>query len=240
MQIIPLYVTQIIDQQEVTIVPVLLKTASGNYLVDCGYEESFDKLRAQLLQHGVDVSDLNAVIITHDDYDHVAGLKPLKQIHPTIQLYSSTLESDALCGKIKSERLVQAEMSLSSIPDDFRPWALQFIEKLKHVERFHINHLWEDGTIFENELLVVHTPGHTRGHISLFALHERLLISGDALVIENGLLKIANPQYTLNMKEALNSVEKIRQLKPRKIICYHGGIIDNNIDEQLHLILSQA
>ena len=43
-----------------------------------------------------------------------------------------------------------------------------------------INHLLKDGDIYEG-LLIIHTPGHTPGHISLLDTELELLIGGDAL-----------------------------------------------------------
>ena len=68
------------------------------------------------------------------------------------------------------------------------------------------------------------TPGHTKGHISIYLPECSTLITGDALVLEDGRLTIANPQYTLDLERANESAEKIRALDVKTIICYHGGV----------------
>ncbi len=85
----------------------------------------------------------------------------------------------------------------------------------------------------EHGILVVHTPGHTKGHISLFHPKTKTLVAGDSMVIENGKLNIANPSFTLDIKSAVKSLEKIKKLNPCKIICYHGGILEEDINEKL-------
>lgn len=226
-----------IDGEHVVIFPVLIQIAGRNYLVDCGYDETSDELQRELNAFGVDSGDLTGVIITHDDHDHLGGLRQLKQKNNNLKVVCGEHEKDSVSGKIKSERLVQAENSLTTIPEEYKSWALNFIEKLKKVQRFAVDEVLCDNAIFEDALIAVHTPGHTKGHISLFLPKEKTVITGDALVIENGAFNIANPAFTLDMQQALKSAEKIKNLNPLKIICYHGGIMDENVNEKLEDLL---
>ncbi|MEZ4809263.1 MAG: MBL fold metallo-hydrolase [Allomuricauda sp.] len=222
-----------------TIHPVLIQTKDKNYLVDCGYEETFESLQHQLQLHGVSINDVTGVIITHDDIDHLGGLKPIKA-HNNVTVYCSDIEKDSVSGTIKSERLVQAEASLDKIPAEYRTWALDFIAQLKGIQRYKVDHVLKGNDLFEREILIVNTPGHTKGHISLLFQKEGTLIAGDAMVIDdNGDLDIANPQFTLDLDSALISIEKIKSLKPKKIICYHGGIIEAEIDKKLDGLLQK-
>jgi len=101
-------------------------------------------------------------------------------------------------------------------------------------------------TVCDNEyigegLRVIFTPGHTAGHISLMLEVEddKIIFAGDALAFENGKLEIANPQFTLDMDKCKKSIEKIKALSPNKIICYHGGIIKENVDSLLDELLKK-
>lgn len=232
-----LRIEKTIDGEQVVFFPALLRHAGRNYLVDCGYDETSDELENELKALDVEPGDLTGVIITHDDHDHLGGLRKLKQKNKNLKVICGEHEKDSVSGKIKSERLIQAEVSLNTIPVEYKDWAMNFIEKLKKVERFAVDEVLSDNAIFEDELIAVHTPGHTKGHISLFLPKEKTVIAGDALVIENGEFNIANPAFTLNMQQALKSVEKIKNFNPLKIICYHGGIIDKNVNEKLEALL---
>ena len=66
---------------------------------------------------------------------------------------------------------------------------------------------------------------------------EKLLVAADALVVENGVLELANPQFALDLPQALASVKKIRKLTIRKLICYHGGVFDQDIKVHLDRLL---
>ncbi len=116
---------------------------------------------------------------------------------------------------------------------------MSFIQKLQNIQRFSVDKVFQDNEIFEDDIIVIHTPGHTKGHIALFIPKLNTLIAGDSIVVENGVLNIANPTYTLDMKQAIHSIEKIKQLNPKKIICYHGGIVDEDIVPKLESLISK-
>ena len=237
MKLTVLKIKKVTPEETNEIFPVLLQQEARSYLVDCGYEETAGALESELENWGVALKDLTGIIITHDDYDHLGGLKHLKHGNQHLKIYCGELETDSVSGLVKSERLIQAETSLESIPPEYRNWAENFIHQLKKVQRFGVDNGFADQEIFEQEILIVHTPGHTKGHISLYLINEMTLIAGDALVIEDGRFNIANPDFTLDLETAVKSVEKIRKLSPRKIICYHGGVMTQNIDKELEALI---
>lgn len=57
-------------------------------------------------------------------------------------------------------------------------------------------------------------------------------------MIENGELAIANPEYTLNMTDAKNSVMKLLGYEIDTIICYHGGIYNKDIKSSLSKVIT--
>lgn len=239
MNLIPFKIEKEIDNKPEILFPTLIQCNDQNYLVDCGYKETVPEFEIQLKALGVEIQHLTGVMITHDDYDHLGGLSELKKMNPRLKVFCGSLENESISGTIKSERLIQAEKSLHMMPLEYKNWALNFIEKLNNVEKVNVDKTFEDNEVFENDLIIIHTPGHTKGHISVYYPKEKTLIAGDALVVENDEFNIANPTYTLDMSQALNSVEKIRKLAPQKIICYHGGIIEDRIDEKLRTLLNK-
>lgn len=209
---------------QVILHPTLLTINGKHYLIDCGYEETYDELVQQLQQLGVAVSDLYAL---------------LKAQHPGLLVYCSEVEEASVSGAIKSERLEQAERSLEVLPAEHLPWARQFIQQLQQIKRIQPDGTFRDGEWIEGEVQVIATPGHTKGHVSFYILAQQTVIACDAVVVENDALNIANPQFALDLEKAVQSVALIKALKPEKLICYHGGLAAEDVEKKLEDLMKQ-
>ncbi len=230
-------VHKVFGGREVTLYPTVLELNGKKYLIDCGYEETFDEFLAGLKNLQIEVTDLHAILLSHDDIDHLGALYLFKSKNPNLIVYSSSIEAPYISGKNKSERLQQAEDSLINVPKEHKAWAEGFIEQLKGIKRMEVDLVLEDNEKIENEIEVIFTPGHTKGHISFYVPSQQLVIANDAVVVEEQGLDIANPQFTLDMHQAINSVERIKRLSPKKMICYHGGIVEGEINEKLNALI---
>lgn len=88
---------------------------------------------------------------------------------------------------------------------------------------------------------VISTPGHTPGHISLYLRREKTLIAGDALTAEDGrLMGPPPPPHTLDTTTAWQSVGRLAELDVERIVCYHGGIVDEDPGGQLRRVLREG
>jgi N-acyl homoserine lactone hydrolase len=64
----------------------------------------------------------------------------------------------------------------------------------------------------ESDVLLVHTPGHTRGSMSVFVDAElRYAIAGDAIPTKNNFVKMVPPASNYDEGLALESIKKIRR-----------------------------
>lgn len=122
-------------------------------------------------------------------------------------------------------RLLQAEEVLKVMPEEQKQFGIEFCETLRKVKLVNVDIMVKDGDNFDwaGGCQVISTPGHMPGHISLFLTKTNSIVTGDAAVIENGELVIANPQFTLDLNLAENSLEKIISMNADNYYCYHGG-----------------
>jgi glyoxylase-like metal-dependent hydrolase (beta-lactamase superfamily II) len=80
---------------------------------------------------------------------------------------------------------------------------------------------------------VIHTPGHTPGHLSLFVKRARLLIAGDELRVEGGELVGPSESATPDMESAKASLAKLTDYQIDYVLCYHGGLYGPNASEEI-------
>ncbi|WP_099192301.1 MBL fold metallo-hydrolase [Tepidibacter mesophilus] len=220
------------------IFPVILSDQNEVVLIDCGYPGFLPLIKTAAKSNKIDISKLTKIIITHHDFDHMGALAELKREYPYIKILASVNDEKYISGKEKSLRLQQAESIYDKLPDDKKESAKKFHEFIESIESVQVDICLKDKDCFSwcGGVEVIDTPGHMPGHISIYIKESKTLISGDALVIENDKLIIANPQYTLDMVNAKNSIKKLLDYEIDRIVCYHGGIYTKNIKESLQNI----
>jgi glyoxylase-like metal-dependent hydrolase (beta-lactamase superfamily II) len=223
-----------------SIFPVIISDEQEMVLIDCGYPGFLPLLKDTAEKEGLDFNKLTKVIITHHDFDHMGALAQIKKEYPNIKILSSAEEEKYISGKEKSLRLQQAEDLYDQLPESEKENARNFHKMLESVENVKVDLGLQDKQFLDwcGGIEVITTPGHMPGHISIYLKETKTLIAGDALVVENGKLMIANPQYTLDMQKAKESIRKLMSYEIDTILCYHGGVCRENIEDALELMIN--
>lgn len=221
------------------IYPVLLNDDSEMILIDCGYPGFLTLIEECAIKNNINLNNLTKLIITHHDFDHMGALAEFKRKYPNIKVMAPKEDIPYIEGNRKSLRLQQAEYIYESLPDEEKPQAEIFHKALASVENCKVDIALSDGDIIDiaGGIEVIATPGHMPGHISLYHKESKSMIAGDALVLEDGELSIALPEYTLDIDEALRSIENISNYDVERIICYHGGVYAKDIKRALKDII---
>ncbi len=229
------------DGNEGVIHPVILDDDQNRILVDCGYPDFLPRLDEAARAHGTSLDRLTGVVITHHDFDHMGSLAALKKEYPRVRVMASTEEAPYVSGKKKSLRLQQAEALYDLLPQGEREAAEAFQRRLASVEPVEVNAMLWDHDRFPwcGGTEIVATPGHMPGHISVYVAGHKTLITGDAMVLEDGQLHHANPHYTLDRTEARRSVEKLLNYDIERVVCYHGGVFEGDVRDALQRLLDR-
>ena len=82
-------------------------------------------------------------------------------------------------------------------------------------------------------MTVIHTPGHTPGHICLYIKSFKLLIAGDIFAVNDGLLLRGNQDYNFDNEENMKSIQKLMKYDIETVICYHGGMYKDNVNKRI-------
>ncbi|ENJ9653108.1 MBL fold metallo-hydrolase [Clostridium botulinum] len=222
------------------IFPVILSDEKENILIDCGYPNFLSLIKITAKANGIDISKLTKIIITHHDFDHMGTLAEFKREYPHIKILASIDDEKYISGKEKSLRLQQAESIYDKLPEEEKKSAKEFQDFIGTIENVPVDVCLRDKDSFSfcGGVEIIATPGHMPGHISIYIKDSKTLIAGDALVVEDDKLTIANPQYTLDIISAKNSIKKLLNYEIDKIVCYHGGVYTKDIKKSLENIIS--
>ena len=211
-----------IEGEHGVLYPVLIYDNANLVLVDTALPGQIEMLEKAVSNAGFSLEDITHVIITHQDMDHIGCAKILAGFGAEIMAHEN--EAPYIQGEKTLIKISEMEDRFAELNEGERA----FYERLKkgaphfHV---HVDRLLKDGEMLDycGGIQVVHTPGHTPGHIALLLKHDNIMIAGDAANILDNCLTGANPQYTSNQAEAQKSFERILTYYPDSVVCYHGG-----------------
>lgn len=225
-----------------TLTLVILYNDNGTFiLVDTGYPDSLSMIEEQLQEYGKNFMDCTGIVITHHDYDHVGSAAEIVQKYPHIEVYASKEEAPYIEGKLSSLRLEQAKALYPSIPEEQKPFAKRMEKAFADVRKVKVTYPLSNGEKFPwaGGTEIIATPGHMPGHISLYLKSQKTLISGDALVLEDGALNIANPELTLDIAGAVQSLKVLKELPIETVICTHGGLFSGDVSAELSNLIDK-
>ena len=224
--ILRLTITAQFGDTQNAVYPTLLWDDKNVILVDCGFIGSLPLLEEELRQHGLSARQLTGLVLTHHDHDHMGAAAAVKKANPDITVYASLEEAPFISAKEKPLRLHQAEEMQEYLPPEQQDFGKAFCDMLRRVEPVQVDRFLRDGERLDvcGGCRVIATPGHTPGHISLFLEEDSIVITGDAIALENRLPVIANPQFALDAEQAAKSLEKLLSMKADAYYCYHGGV----------------
>lgn len=210
------------------IYPTLLWDNENVIIIDIGMPGQLKQIQEAIKREGVSFERLKKVIITHQDLDHTWGLyRLLKESKNTIEILTHEDEKPYLQGEKNLVRLNQrkmAEMILKKNPP------LKVNKTLKD----------NDELPYSGGIKIIHTPGHTPGHICIYHQKSKTLIVGDAMRVVDGQLKgprkkiLDEKGYNL----AIKSLEKLKKFDIEKVISYHGGLFTENPNQSIRDILN--
>lgn len=77
----------------------------------------------------------------------------------------------------------------------------------------------------DDELIVVHTPGHSPDHVAFFHEATRTMFTGDLIVLGSSVVIQASGGG--NLADYLRSLERVRAYEPLRLLPAHGPVIDD-------------
>jgi glyoxylase-like metal-dependent hydrolase (beta-lactamase superfamily II) len=224
--------------------PALLVDQQGAILVDTGYPGILPLIQSAFTSLDVDIATLDSIIIPHQDIDHIGSLPTLVEASTrTIEVLASELEKPYIEGakpliKVTPESI---ERALANLPADISTEVRNaFRFRLENPPKAPVNTILEDGQEIDRcgGIIVILTPGHTPGHMSLYHKKSKTLLAADSMVVVDGVLQGPIPAYCSDYPLALESLKKYTQYDIENILCYHGGLVTDNVNQKIAAIIA--
>nr|WP_246350811.1 MBL fold metallo-hydrolase [Deinobacterium chartae] len=177
-------------------------------LVDTGFGSDAAETERLLRAAGIEPATLMLVVHTHHHSDHVGGTAYLR----------------ARYGVPVAAHVLEAMRVNLRFPD-----ACDAVWLDQPVEAYSVDLTLEEGAVIDAgsvQLEVLHTPGHTPGHISLWEPRERVLLLGDAAHSDDVAWLAVFGLYPQALEQACASLERLLNLGARLAYSGHGAPTD--------------
>ncbi|QLC49015.1 MBL fold metallo-hydrolase [Methanolobus zinderi] len=185
-------------------------------LVDTGMNT---KGLVEEINRNTDMKDLELIILTHCHYDHTASAQEIAQMSGAkVAIH----KDDAPL--LKNDNISAAAMFGYSAPSIDADMLLEEGDRIPVGE--------------DEELEVIHTPGHTPGGICLYEASTKSLFSGDT-VFPNG--SIGRTDFQGGSRSQLTeSINKIMKLDVETLYPGHGEVTSNDVNRQIEFSLRMS
>ncbi len=198
----------------------LIVDGNEGALIDAGFpdDESIGK-RLEMLREFPNLK-VRYIVITHHHFDHASGAPKLREATGARVVMHK--DEAPLLQRAASEELP----SDVEIPLEHKEYVERVAEWRREAARAAPEELVDDGDtlrVGSLTLRMVHTPGHTAGHLSPFLEGEGVLFAGDN-VLGLGTTVVPPPPHG-DMAQYVASLAKMQSLHAELMCCGHGPVV---------------
>ena len=216
--------------------PTLIVDGENVILVDAGLPGQLAPIREAMQQQaGVSFGTINQVILTHHDIDHLGGLRELlSELPGRVRVLAHTEEKAYIEGEKRPLKLAKMEDNLDNLPEATKS-IYPIMKRAFENATAPVDQTLSNGDVLPycGGIIVIFTPGHTLGHISLYVKESKTLIAGDALCVEDGSLNIAPAANNHDMNLCKQSMKTLTNYDIETVICYHGGLYQGEANQRI-------
>ena len=194
-------------------------------LVDTGFDGSIrETLVPYFKEHNLSMSKVRYAINTHSDYDHTGGNGAVKELIPNALI---------CCGERDRPMIEDLQIMIDDRYNEFAhdhgfaesQEAVDFIRTVAFESKIDIGFAGNERIDLGGRMVeILHTPGHSWGHLSVLDEQTGAVIIGDAVLGESVLLADGAPAFppTYRFVEAYRStIRLLKAYKPSEVLTSH-------------------
>jgi len=191
-----------------------------------GMDSSMKKLSDELKNLGFELKDISTIINTHGHIEHFGGNAAIKDISGA-RILAHTL-AVPLIEDMRNQ--VPPESELKDLPEEISLYIRARSMMYEDLRTTNVDLQLEDNEsipIDDYSLRIIHTPGHTRGHICIYEEEDEILFAGD-LIMEKGTPYVGTlPGQYGDMADFLRSLRRLKDLKIKRLLQSHGKEVND-------------
>jgi glyoxylase-like metal-dependent hydrolase (beta-lactamase superfamily II) len=200
-------------------------------VIDTGVAGSPEAVLAPALA-ALDV-DVSHIVVTHADVDHSGGLAAARALAPRALAVCHALDRPLVdsVDRLIDERYRELRHAHEIDPDpEFCEWVRanddggavdEVLTPPTHID------------LGDRRLAVLHTPGHTRGHLTVLDEATGTAIVADAVMAGGVPDASGNPAFAPTYRYVADyraSCEALRRLAPARLLCSHFSVVEGPAD----------
>ena len=192
-------------------------------LVDAGTRGEPEKIAKAIRSLGRRPDEVRQIVVTHGHGDHAGGAARLRQL----------CDAPVFCGA------GDADVIAGRRPYDLAPaaWGRAFYGWLSRYPRFEVEHAVDERTEIDGGLEIIPAPGHTRGHVAVWAPEHEALFVGDA-VWRLGRLAESWKAFTQDRERSEETVRRLADLPSQALFFGHGTTLRRGGRDRLRRLVS--
>jgi glyoxylase-like metal-dependent hydrolase (beta-lactamase superfamily II) len=193
-------------------------------LIDPSFLPQLPILENYLFNAGYDIKNVKRIILTHLHHDHAQAANEVKR-KSGAKIYSHWIEARYLAhnpsyqGPPTTQEILDRLKAVGFSTEDITKNFGRNID----LEPIIVDEEVSDGDMI-GSLKVIHTPGHTPGHMSLYYEQDRILFGADTIykhVFGAEGMYISPAQVSIDRPTAIVSAQRLSKVKFNKLLMSH-------------------